>query len=281
MIFQKAIALISITRPLNLLIGCLSIIVGAVVSGLRGVTTPLVLACVSGCAIMAAGNVLNDYFDAKIDAINKPFRPVPSGKLSKTEAYRYAIILFTFGLFLSIFISVFSCFVAFFTAAGLYFYSYRLKKTSLWGNFVVSLFSGMAFLYGALVSPKPWFAFIPATLAFCFHFGREIIKDLEDFEADKAEGAKTFPIKSGKTFALNTARAILVFLIILTFAPFYLNIYGALYLTIVIFGVDLVIVASLLFLREQPSAIRLRCAAFVLKVDMFIALIAILAGTFE
>lgn len=35
---------------------------------------------------MSAGNVINDYFDYKIDLINKPQRPIPSGRISLDNA---------------------------------------------------------------------------------------------------------------------------------------------------------------------------------------------------
>lgn len=35
---------------------------------------------------MSGGNVINDYFDYKIDLINKPQRPIPSGRISLNNA---------------------------------------------------------------------------------------------------------------------------------------------------------------------------------------------------
>ena len=53
--------------------------------------------------ITAAGNIINDYYDADIDAINCPERPIPSGRITRRAALWYAVLLFLAGIAVSLF----------------------------------------------------------------------------------------------------------------------------------------------------------------------------------
>lgn len=270
---------IGITRPLNIFIGVLAIFMGAFITGTIQPLQNLVLACLSGALIMAGGNVINDYFDVDIDRMNKPFRPIPSNIVNREDAYKFAIILFVLGNFLSIFIIWTSFSLAVFASAGLFLYSWSLKRTILWGNIAVSLFSALAFVYGGLSVGRWQNALIPAGFAFLFHLGREIIKDVEDQAADEANSLKTLPIRFGSKVALLVASGVLGFLIVLTIVPYVLNIYGRTYFTVVLLGVDLVIIVILYLMWVYPYPQYLRRISLVLKADMFVGLLAIYLGT--
>ncbi|MHC1575511.1 MAG: UbiA family prenyltransferase, partial [Candidatus Methanogasteraceae archaeon] len=60
--------------------------------------------------ITGAGNAINDYFDADIDAINKPMRPIPSGRVSRNAALYLSLLLFGLGIALAYTINII-CFV--------------------------------------------------------------------------------------------------------------------------------------------------------------------------
>ena len=268
-----------LTRPLNILLGALSIFLGALLSG--GDLQPMlnvVLACCSGALIMSAGNVINDCFDIEIDRVNKPFRPIPAGKVSQASARYFAIILFVFGAFLSIFINWSTFVLAVVISFGLFYYSYRLKRTVLVGNLAVSFFSALALIYGSLSIDAWQGALIPASFAFLFHLGREVIKDIEDREADSSVLAATLPVTFGVRTAQIVASIVFGLLIILTFIPYILDIYGNNYLVAVVPGVDLVVAGALYFMWTYPFPESLRRISFVLKADMFVGLFAIYLG---
>lgn len=50
--------------------------------------------------VSGAGNAINDYFDIKIDSINRPERPIPSGRVKAKEALYFSYLLFTLGTLL-------------------------------------------------------------------------------------------------------------------------------------------------------------------------------------
>lgn len=276
---SKFSAYFKLVRPVNVLLGALSIFIGALVTGMLAPVTNVVLACISGALILAGGNAINDYFDLEIDRVNKPSRPLASGLIRPNATFMFSIILFAFGVFLSIFVNLLSCALAVVVATGLFFYSARLKRTVLLGNLAVSLFGALAFIYGALAVNHFAEALVPAGFAFLFHLGREILKDLEDQDGDRMHQALTLPVKFGPRVTLALATAVFSLLILLTFVPFALNLYGKAYLAIVVVGVDLVILGILVLMWMNPSPDSLRRISLVLKTDMFVGLLAILVGS--
>lgn len=98
--------------------------------------------------VTAAGNVINDYFDAEIDAVNRPKRPIPSGAIGKKPALVYAGILFFLGLLVSWFTTPLCFGIALFNALLLVAYAYRLKSTPFFGNVAVSYLAASIFLFG-------------------------------------------------------------------------------------------------------------------------------------
>lgn len=278
---SKLKAYFAIIRPINLKLCALSIFVGAVISGSLHPLHKALLACLSGVFIMAGGNVINDYYDVKIDRINKPQRPLPQELLKAHEALKFSIILFVLGIFLSIFINLSALSLVLFTSTGLILYSSRMKNSVLLGNLLVSLFSALAFIYGGLAVGRWRQALIPAGFAFLFHLGREIIKDVEDQKADAAYSTKTLAIRFGQKVALGSATLVYSLLIVVTILPYVLDIYGKGYFWIVLLGVDLVIILGVGYIWARPFPQTFSRVSMVLKVDMFVGLMAIYVGNLQ
>jgi geranylgeranylglycerol-phosphate geranylgeranyltransferase len=278
-------ALFMITRPLNVAIAGLSILVAAVLAAPAATrpfhfTLPIVGAIVSGMLIAAGANVVNDCFDVEIDRINRPQRILPSGRLTLRTAQIMTIFLFACGNFFSIFINAIAAMIAIATSFLLFFYSWKLKRQPLSGNFAVSLATALAFIYGAMAAPAgDWRAGIfPALFAFLFHFGREVIKDIEDQVGDRALRARTLPLAYGvhaAQIAGTTAFALLCFL---TVVPFYLGIYGATYLWIILLGVDPILIWAVYGLWKNPAPRYMRQISAALKTGMLVGLAAIYFG---
>ena len=81
---------IEILRPGNAVMGAITIILIALID--RSISIPLVLAMLAVFFETAAGNVINDYFDYNIDLVNKPERPIPSGRISLKAGRNYAYL---------------------------------------------------------------------------------------------------------------------------------------------------------------------------------------------
>jgi 4-hydroxybenzoate polyprenyltransferase len=186
---------------------------------------------VSVVFIAAGGYMINDYFDVKIDLVNKPENVVVNTIFKSKSVFNAYIILNIIALVLSLFISVKVGIIALFivfpvTIGMLWFYSTTYKQQLLVGNILVSLLIALVPVLVALFEmpsihrkyqdfPGAYRILLNVIFAWCEVFAlfaflvnliRELIKDAEDFEGDQVHGRNTLPIVFGiKTtkFAIN------------------------------------------------------------------------------
>ncbi|MFM7485959.1 MAG: geranylgeranylglycerol-phosphate geranylgeranyltransferase [Cytophagales bacterium] len=148
--------------------------------------------------IAAAGYIINDYYDIKIDLINKPERVV----IGKTITRRYAILFHTVisvtGVVLGFLINWRIGVINFVSAFLLWLYSNNLKRQPLIGNVLVSLLTGLSvFVLVFLYEQFHVLVFVYALFAFFMTLIREVVKDMEDVKGDNTFGCKTLPIVWG------------------------------------------------------------------------------------
>lgn len=269
---------VEITRPHNLLVAMLTIVVGWTVAGGGAPTLELVLAAIAGTLVAAAGNVVNDYFDAGIDRINKPRRPIPSGRISRHESARYAWLLTLAAVALGAWVGSETAVCVVVWSLCLYLYSAHLKTRLLLGNLMVSAVSSSGFVLGAWLAGRVEAALAPTLLAFLFIMGREIVKDVEDLPGDRAYGARTLARTLGERRALAVALGFFVVFAALVPWPYRLQIVGRPYLLTYVLGVvPLLGVAILLMLRDASPANLLR-VSWILKFDMLLGVLGFYIG---
>lgn len=104
--------------------------------------------------IYLAGMVLNDYFDRNIDAIERPKRPIPSGRVSATTARHLGSAFLAVGVFLSVGPSWNSQIIAMLLAATVLLYDGGLKNTPV-GPIAMGACRGLNILLGASTVPGP------------------------------------------------------------------------------------------------------------------------------
>ncbi|MCZ6633259.1 MAG: geranylgeranylglycerol-phosphate geranylgeranyltransferase [bacterium] len=262
-------ALLTLPRPLNCLITFASVLLGG---WLAVPTLPpsLLLAACSAALLTGGGNALNDLCDLETDRINKPERPLPSGRVSPLLVRLEAIVLLILGLLAGFFLPPSAVAIAWIAVCGLILYNIRLKRVPLLGNFLVSLLGSLAFLYGGTAVQAPYPATIPAIFALFYHLGREILKDVEDTQGDPS--GSTLALRWGKRNARMLATAIFSLLILITPLPVYLGFYGTPYLALV-FLLNLLLVYILRTLWQHPA--RLPHLNQLLKIGMVLGLSAI------
>ncbi len=78
---------LEITRPTNALMAAVAVLLMAIINFNYGI--PIILGFITVLFATSGGNVINDFFDYKIDKINKPQRPIPSGRISLKNAKNY------------------------------------------------------------------------------------------------------------------------------------------------------------------------------------------------
>jgi 4-hydroxybenzoate polyprenyltransferase len=198
---------------------------------------------------------LNDIYDAKIDAINDPQRPIPSNRITMPEAKVLTALLFVASVTVAITVnlSVFLC-VIFFSILGIMYSLPPIRfKDSLFANVGWGLGVGITIISGASVmginSSSIFAAF---TLGF-LTAGCGLTKDLKDLEGDRAMNIHTLPIILGeqKSIKVMTASAIVGFpLLFLNFLFENFNIFylAAITSTLLLFAY------SLLLLYRNPGS---------------------------
>jgi len=231
--------------------------------------------------IAAGGYVLNDYFDIKIDLINRPKKQIVGNTISRSKAMMMHQVLtglgILCGLVLAFLIRSFTTGFIFIVVPGLvWFYSASYKRQFITGNLVVSFLSAMSVLivgvaqiailqkeYGKLIFettiPHQIYAWIGGFAGFAFlcTWIREIIKDMEDEKGDREMECHTMPIKCGivrtKLFLYGLISVTVISLFLVNY--FLINFEGTLTIRYIIFGLVLpfVALAYLIFKAKTPG----------------------------
>jgi len=223
------------------------------------------LAAFSVILITVAGNLINDYFDVTADAINRPDRLIPSGKLTKKKVLQIAILLFIVGniIFLCIDWNLLTIGLA--STFLLVIYTPFLKNRPLIGNIAVALLLSMTLIVGAIASA----AFLnlknsvlPASLIFWISLPREILKDGEDLIGDKKAGLRTFPVIFGIRRTIHLAIFVLWVLIVWILASSF--VFGKLFAACSIPGIIFPILITIK--RASPNPIWFGNTQRILKI---------------
>ena len=191
----------------------------------------------STVVIAAAGYIINDYFDVRIDQLNHPDTVVLGKTIARKTAIKAHIAMNIAALLPAAWLAQTAghpewVTLQLFCIAMLWFYSTSYKRQYMTGNIIVSLLTGLTivalFVYEstlqrlaklplaqmsrhAIRSSLPvWILLVYAGFAFLLTWIREIVKDMEDMEGDAAEGCLTMPISRGLGYATGFATVLAV-----------------------------------------------------------------------
>lgn len=275
---RRITALLELSRPGNLAITALSVMVGT--GGQVGSADIMKIAgaVASAMLIAAGGNSHNDYYDRAIDALNRPGRPIPSGRIPPGAALAFGLTAYALGVAIGWILGPQLGAVATLVAVLLWLYAARGKRMGWSGNLLIAVICALAFIYGGLAAGNPVLAVFPAVFALLMHMAREIIKDVQDLSGDRAAGALTLPITSGVERALGVAAGCLLGLVLFSPVPYLMGVYNVKYLVAVILGVDLVLLPVIYQLLKDPRGADPARLSLILKLDMMAGLMAVALG---
>ena len=159
-------------RPANLVTSIADVLAGIAISGYFSGMVPhpstanVLLLCVSTIGLYGGGVVFNDVFDAELDLIERPERPIPSGVISKAEATVLGSLLLVTGIIIAFFVSLTTGILALSISASALVYDKWGKHQSFLGPVNMGLCRGLNLLLGISIFPfalhSTWFlAFIP------------------------------------------------------------------------------------------------------------------------
>jgi len=277
--FSNVKAYICITRPVNIILTFLVVIVGALICIITDYSIyKILLAALSAALTAGAGNIINDIYDKEADKINHPERPLAKGIISTQNTWIEYFILTLLAVVASYFINQTALTVVILSSVLLYLYSVRLKKIPLLGNITVAYLTGLAFIFGGIAVDNVRSAFIPAIFAFLINFIRELIKDMDDIEGDTKVGLQTFPKRFGIKVSILFITFLTFTLIAFTFYPFIKDIYTIEFFVLAMLVVNPILVYFLKLLYEKDAGKNLNKLSNMLKLDMLFGLIAIFLG---
>ena len=198
----------------------------------------LLLMIVGTCLIAAGGYVINDYFDVKIDRINRPDEVIVTRSISKPAAMRMSLWLSGIGIACGIAAAVLlrsiSLGAVFIIVPGLlWFYSSSYKRLFMIGNITIAILSAMTPMLIAIANVAvlrmrfdfllPYTTLVHdlyawlggfALFAFLLTWIREIIKDIQDQMGDRELECHSMPVVWGETWT----KVFVTVLIVLTLA---------------------------------------------------------------
>lgn len=219
----KLLSLFSVVRGYNILVITLaqylaSIYILSPNIPLRKVVLDvnLFLIVTASALTIASGYIINNFYDAEKDLINKPTKSM----LDRLVSQRFKLTTYFILNLLTVFAASYISFraVLFFSAYifGIWIYSHKLKRIPLVGNLVSSTLAiAPFFVVFVYYQNFQTVIFVHALFLFLLILAREMIKDLENMAGDMAQNYKTIPILYGP----NISKSIVTFLIVLTLVP--------------------------------------------------------------
>jgi len=176
----------------------------------------LFLIVTASALVIASGYIINNFYDAEKDLINKPTKSM----LDRLVSQRFKLTTYFILNFLAVLAASYISFkaVLFFSAYifGIWFCSHKLKRIPFLGNLVsASLAIAPFFVVFVYYQNFETVIFVHALFLFLLILAREIIKDLENMAGDMAQNYKTIPIIYGN----KVSKGIIALLILLTLVP--------------------------------------------------------------
>ena len=212
-----------LARPFTLVAPALGFVSGALTAigaAPREPWSPALLTAPLAGAAMAAllnagNNALNQIYDLDIDRVNKPKRPLPSGRLTIPQVWWFTNITYALALVLAWLVvpgrlalslsqGRHECFwLVAVAVACTYLYSvppFRTKRLGIWANVTIAIPRGVLLKVAGWSSVKtiiglePWYI---GCIFGLFLLGATTTKDFADMEGDRRGGCRTLPIQYG------------------------------------------------------------------------------------
>ena len=206
---------VELSRPFTLVAPALGVVSGAVTAAgaaprdtwTSALFTYMALGALMAAVLNAASNALNQIYDLEIDRVNKPARPLPSGRMSIAEAWRFTLVTYAIALLLAWFVAPggrHECFwIVLVATVATFIYScppLRTKQRGIWANITIAVPRGVLLKVAGwscvktIFGVEPWFI---GGIFGLFLLGASTTKDFADMEGDAQGGCRTLPILYG------------------------------------------------------------------------------------
>ena len=212
---SKGRAFLALGRPFTLVAPALGFFSGGLTAigaapaealTMRSLIYPLI-GSLMAAVLNAGNNALNQIYDLEIDRINKPKRPLPSGRVTISEVWRFTVATYVLALVLAWLVAPggrHECFwIVLVAVVCTFVYSMpplRTKRLGIWANITIAIPRGVLLKVAGWSSVKtiagiePWYI---GAIFGLFLLGATTTKDFADMEGDRLGGCRTLPIQYG------------------------------------------------------------------------------------
>ncbi len=250
----KLVSLISVVRGYNILMIVLaqyltSIFILAPELPLSKIVFDLSLLflVLAGVFTIAAGYIINNFYDSEKDLINRPSKTMLDRLVSQNTKLSFYFVLNFLAVIVASYVSFRAVIFYTFYIFGIWLYSHKLKKIPFVGNLIAAILAIIpffaVFIYYGNLAPV---IFVHGSFLFLVIAMREMVKDLENLKGDLAQNYKTIPVLYG----VNTSKWLLTLLAGLTIIPvFFLITYFKIgYMNYYFYGSVILLLIALFFL---------------------------------
>lgn len=241
-------AMLRLIKPVTWFPPIWAFLCGAVSSGVplgQNWTTVAVGMILAGPIVCGMSQAANDWCDRHVDAVNEPYRPIPSGRIPGRWGLYIALAMSALALAVGWTLGTWGFGATVFGVLAAWAYSaepVRLKRSGWWGPGLVGLsYEGLPWFTGAAVLLNGPPSFEVVTTAFLYAFGAHGIMTLNDFKAlegDRQHGVRSLPVVLGPEVAakvacvvMSLAQALVIALLVIWGKPWH-----ALAVTVLLFA---------------------------------------------
>ena len=221
---MKARSILDLVRPVNCTMIGFAVIIGAFVSKPPAVSAAQsVLGFLTAFFVCAYSMVVNDVYDIEVDRVNRPERPLPSGRVSLRQAKALSYGALAAGIACAaLSLDLLALAIAAAYAFLSWLYNGRAKKTGLPGNLIVASSLAIPFIYGgAVTGGSVWGSLLlmMALTAFFSGVGREVVKAMADVEGDAKRDINSVARSRGLAFASWVGAAFFLLAVFTSWVP--------------------------------------------------------------
>jgi len=212
-LLTKIISLFSVVRGYNIAVLVLAQYLAAIFifspqKSLRAVllNKQLFYIVIASICVVAAGYIINNFYDVKTDQINRPQKvridALVNDKTKLTAYFVFNFLGFIFGMMVSYRAAIFFASYIFL----IWFYSHKLKKYPIVQTFSATILAVLPF-FAILMYYKNFtnIIFVHGAFVFLLLFIRELVKDLGKIQGNLLQNINTITIKYGESFVKKSA----------------------------------------------------------------------------
>jgi 4-hydroxybenzoate polyprenyltransferase/geranylgeranylglycerol-phosphate geranylgeranyltransferase len=176
-----------------------------------------------------AGLYLSDYLDKHLDLIEKPHRPIPSGRIKPKEALMVGGFFAVTGFSLSFLLNFYNIILVFIVAILVFLYAKISKSQGILGNVNRGFIIVAAYIFGVFSidsNPQsiPIYVWLLSLVFFIHDTNSNLVGAIRDVKGDKKGGYETIPVKYGINNSIYISFVLtLVYVLLSAFLIYYFN----------------------------------------------------------